>query len=315
MTLLLASSAPKHARGEDKRPVIGFLSSRTPEQAKYLVAAVWEGLSEVGFIEGRNVSIEYRWAEGRMERVPALAADLVARNVAVIIAGGTAPFAKAATSSIPVVFTTSLEPVAYGLVPRLNQPGGNVTGATFYSGTLAGKQIELLREMVPKASYFGLLVKPDSPSAEPQVRTAQQVTHGSGSVVEILQASEEKDFEPAFVALARRPNPALIVSVDPYFDSRADQLVALAQRYSLPAMYYLRGFVESGGLMSYGASITETYRQAGFYAARILKGEKPGDLPVVQPTKFELVINLKTANALGLTIPPTLLARADEVIE
>jgi putative ABC transport system substrate-binding protein len=307
---------PRAARAQPSAmPVIGFLSGRTPEQGRYLVAAVREGLKEAGFVEGRNVAIEYRWAEGQSDRLPALAEELVARNVAVIIAGGTSQQAKAATSVIPVVFTTGLDPVTYGLVASLNRPGGNVTGATFYSGALVGKQIELLREMAPKCSHFGLLVKPDMPSAEPQMRSAADVARATGITIEILRASEEKDFDAAFMTLARRPDPALIVSVDPYFDSRASQLVALAERHAIPTVYYVRGFAEAGGLMSYGASITDTYRQAGLYAGRILKGDKPGELPVQLPTKFELVINLKTAKAIGLEIPPSLLARADEVIE
>ncbi len=314
--LALSGAAALPARAQQgAAPVIGLLSSRTASEGRYLVAAIQDGLKEMGYIEGRNVAIEYRWAEGRTGRLPALAAELVRRPVAVIIAGGTSQAAKAATSSIPIVFTTGLDPVAYGLVANLNQPRGNLTGATFYSGALAAKHIELLRELVPKAATLALLVKQDSPSTAPQVQEAQRAARAIGREIHIVRASDERDLEPAFAALARGPSPALIVAVEPFFDSRPEELVALAARYGVATIYSLREFVRVGGLMSYGASITETYRQAGIYAGRILKGAKPAELPVLLPTKFELVINLKTAKAMGLKVPRVLLLRADEVIE
>jgi ABC-type uncharacterized transport system substrate-binding protein len=296
-------------------PVIGFLSSRTAEQGQYLVVAVRRGLAEVGYVEGQNVTIEYRWADGHIERLPALAADLVRSRVGVIIAGGTPQPAIAATSTIPIVFTTGLDPIPYGLVTSLNRPDRNATGITFYSGALGGKQIELLREMAPSVAMIGLLVKPDSASAGPQTANAREAARGIGQEIQILDAKSEGDFEAAFALLSRRRNPGLVISVDPYFDSRAEQLVGLAARYAIPAIYNLREYAQAGGLMSYGASITDTYRLAGTYAGRILGGAQPSELPVQLPTKFELIVNLKTARALGLDVSPMLLARADEVIE
>ncbi len=296
-------------------PLVGFLSSRTPKQAGYLVAAVREGLRDAGYLEGRNVAIEYRYADGQYDRLPALAADLVRSQVAVIIAGGTPNPALAATKTIPIVFTTGLDPVPYGLVTSLNRPSGNATGATFYSGALGGKQMEILSELAPKTATFALLVKDSSASAAPQMQEAQSAARTMRREFQVLAAGDEREIDQAFATLAKIANAALIISVDPFFDSRPKQLVALAMRYALPTACYLREFVQVGGLMSYGASITDTYRQAGNYAGRILKGEKPGDLPVQRPTKFELVINLNTAKALNLEVSATLLARADEVIE
>jgi putative ABC transport system substrate-binding protein len=296
-------------------PTIGFLSSRTSKQAEYLIAAIHEGLKEIGYIEGQNVAIEYRYAEGQYDRLPALAADLVRRKVAVMVAGGTSSPAIAATQTIPIVFTSGSDPVAIGLVNSLNRPDGNVTGATFYSGALGAKQMELLSELAPKTRTFGLLVNPNIASAASQIRDTQSAASAIGRELHMLNAGTERDIDAAFAALAKLPNPALVVSVDPFFDSRPNQLVELAARYALPTVYYLREFVQAGGLMSYGASIIDTYRQAGIYAGRILKGEKPADLPVLLPTKFELAMNAKTAKALGLTIPPKLLFTADEVIE
>ena len=296
-------------------PVIGFLSSRTPDAAAYVVGPFKQGLKEAGYVEGQNVVIEYRWAEDQNERVPALADDLVRRQVAVIVAGGTSQQAKAATTTIPVVFTTSLDPVRYGLVASLNRPGGNVTGATFYSGALVAKQLELLHDVVPKATVIGLLVNPSSPAAVPQVRAAQDAASTLGQQVHVLDISNEGDLDKAFANLVEMRAGALLVSVDPFFDSHPKQLVALAAHHRIPAVYNLREFVTTGGLMSYGASIADAYRQAGVYVGRILKGEKPAELPVMLPTKFELVINLKTAKALGLDLSASVLARADEVIE
>jgi putative ABC transport system substrate-binding protein len=296
-------------------PVIGFLSSRTATEAEYIVSAFRHGLKQSGYSEGQNVAIQFRFAESQNDRLPALAADLVRQNVAVIVAGGTSGPAKQATATIPIVFTTGVDPVEVGLVTSVNRPGGNITGVTFYSGALGGKQLELLREIAAKSAEIGLLVNPKAPSAGVQTNDALAATRSVGLQFRVLTASTEADLEIAFAALAKQPNAALLVSVDPFFDSRPDILVALAARYRIPAVYNLREFVRAGGLMSYGASITDAYRQAGIYAGRILAGDRVGELPVQFPTKFELVINLKTAKALGLTVPPTLLARADEVIE
>jgi putative ABC transport system substrate-binding protein len=296
-------------------PVIGFLTSRTPKQAEYLVAAIRDGLKEVGYIEGQNVAVEYRYAEGRYDRLPALAADLVDHQVAVIIAGGTSGPAIAATKAIPILFTTGFDPVETGLVSSFNRPGGNVSGATFYSGALGAKQMEILSELAPKTVTFGLLVNPNAANATSQVRDTQSAARTIGHELQVLNAGTEPEIDKAFEAMAKFSNPALLVSVDPFFDSRPEQLIDLAARHALPTAYYIRDFVKAGGLMSYGASIADTYRQVGIYAGRILKGEKPADLPVMRPTKFELAINLKAAEALGLTVPPALLATADEVIE
>ncbi len=296
-------------------PVIGFLSSRTSEQAGYVVAAFRKGLEEAGYVEGKSVTIEFRFADGLNDRLPELAADLVRRQVAVIVAGGTSGPAKQATATIPIVFTTGNDPVEAGLVKRVNQPEGNITGATFFSGALIGKQLELLREIAPNTRHIGLLINPKSPAAELQTKDALTATLAVALQFDVFRASTQSELETPFASLARLPNAALLVGVDPFFDSRPDQFATLAARYRVPTVYNLREFVVAGGLMSYGASITDTYRQAGVYAGRILKGSKPSELPIQFPTRFELVINLKTAKALGLPVPPTLLARADEVIE
>jgi putative tryptophan/tyrosine transport system substrate-binding protein len=307
---------PLAARGQSSAlPVIGFLSSRTAKEAEYLVASFREGLKQAGCSEGVNVAIEYRYAEDRYDRLPSLAQNLVSRQVAVIIAGGTSRPAIAATKTIPIVFTTGYDPVAAGLVKSLNKPEGNITGATFYSGALAAKQMEILIELAPKATTFGLLVNPESTGAPTIVRDAQSGAQAIGRMLRVFNASSEVEIAAAFAALAKIPNSALLVAVDPFFDSRPAKLVGLAARNAIPVVYYLPEFARLGGLISYGASITDTYRQAGNYACRIAEGETPANLPVQLPTKFDLVINVKTAKVLDLKVPPTLLATANEVIE
>jgi putative tryptophan/tyrosine transport system substrate-binding protein len=299
-------------------PVIGFLSSNRADALPQFTAAFREGLSAAGFVDGKNVTIEYHWADAHLERVPALALDLIRRRVNVLFtSGGDVPIlvAKGATATIPIVFTTGSDPVAMGFVASLNQPGGNVTGVTFIASELGPKRVELLHELLPKAAVVGLLLNPNVPNAEPDAADAQTAARGLGLQTHILRASSDQEIDAAFATLVELKTDALLVIPDPSFQSRRDQFARLATRHALPTVYYSREYVAAGGLVSYGASFTGTFRQAGNYVARILRGAKPADLPVVQPTKFELAINLKTAKALGLTVPPTLLARADEVIE
>jgi putative tryptophan/tyrosine transport system substrate-binding protein len=299
-------------------PVIGFLRSTSANASAELVAALRRGLTEAGYIEGKNIAIEYRWAENREERLPTLAADLVRRQCTVIIAGGepAAHAAKAATATIPIVFATGDDPVKVGLVSRLNRPGGNITGISFYnSADLESKQLELLRELVPKAAVIGVLVNPTAAAAQSQESEAQVAARALGLQLFVMNAGSERDFDTAFATLAQQRVEALLIVGNALFTSQRYRLVAVAARYALPTIYPLREFVAAGGLMSYGGSLTDAYRQVGVYAGRILKGEKPADLPVTLPTKFELVINLQTAKGLGIEIPPMLLARADEVIE
>ena len=297
-------------------PVIGYLSGR--EANAELEAAFHRGLKEAGFLETQNVKIEYRWAQGRYDQLPALAADLARRPVDVIVASGgtlSALAAKAATTTIPVVFVTGGDPVKFGLVASLNRPGGNLTGISFLINLLTAKQFELLHEMVPKVELFGFLVNPTNPNTESDTRNARAAADSLGLRLRVLNASSEHDIDSAFTSLVTQLVGGLLVSTDPYFQIRADQVAALAARHAVPTMYSFRENVTAGGLMSYAPSIADVTRQAGVYTGRILKGDKPADLPVMQPTKFELVINLKTAKALGLTVPPSILARADEVIE
>ena len=298
-------------------PVIGFLNSASPDGYAVPVGAFRQGLKDIGYVEGQNVAIEYRWAEGQYDRLPALAADLVRRQVTAIAATSTpaALTAKAATTTIPIVFTTASDPMRLGLVASLSRPGGNVTGATQLNVEVGPKRLELVRELLPAATIIALLVNPTNPVAETLARDLQAAARTIGLQLHILNASTERDIDDAFANLAKLRAGALVVGSDVFFNTRSEQLGALTVRHGVPTIYQYREFAAAGGLMSYGGSITDSYRRAGGYTGRILKGEKPADLPVQQSTKVELIINLKTANALGLTFPLSLLGRADEVIE
>jgi putative tryptophan/tyrosine transport system substrate-binding protein len=298
-------------------PVIGFLNSGSSKGFQFLVAAFRQGLSESGYVEGQNLAIEYRWADGDYEKLPRLVADLVGRHVSAIFAGGPPAVlaAKAATTTIPIVFTSGGNPVELGLVSSLNQPGGNVTGVSFLVNELGAKRLELLRELVPAARSVGFLANPKRPSFQSQVKNAQQGAQALDVKLIVLNASNEAEIETAFAEFSRQRITALLVGTDAFFLTRRDQIVALANRLRIATMYDLREYVVAGGLISYAPSIAEVYRQAGIYVAKVLKGAKPADLPVVQPTKFDLVLNLKTAKALGLTISNQMQLLADEVIE
>jgi putative ABC transport system substrate-binding protein len=314
-----ATAWPLAARAQQRQvPVIGYLNPGPPETFANLVTAFRKGLSETGYIEGRNVAIEYRWAHNQIDRLPELAADLVRRQVAVIVATASATSAlaaKAATATIPIVFSTGVDPVASGLVTSLNRPGGNITGFTGMSVELVGKQLGLLHEAVPGATRVAALVNPATLVVESAVAGVKAAASAAGLEIDVLTASTSREIDAAFAGIAQNRAAALLVVSDALFISRRVQLVTLAVRYMVPVIYAFREDAEAGGLMSYGASITEVHRQVGLYTGRILKGEKPADLPVMQPTKFEFVINLQTARTLGFDIPVTLLARADEVIE
>ena len=311
-----AAAWPLVARAQQPTmPVIGFLGSASAEPSAGFLAMFRSGLEETGYVEGQNVTIEYRWAENQYDRLPGLAADLVRRRVSVIVASGgpvTPTAAKAATSTIPIVFTATSDPVKLGLVASLSRPDGNVTGTSAFTVELDAKRMEVLREMVPAARVIGAFVNPTRTDADAQSRAVEDAARALSWEVRILNAESEADIDAAFASVLEQNISALVVGADPFFNNK---IVRLAERHALPAIYMNREFVTVGGLASYGTNIGIGYRQAGIYAGQILKGARPADLPVVQPTKYELIINLKTAQALGLDIPPTLLARADEVIE
>jgi putative ABC transport system substrate-binding protein len=312
-----AATRPHAARAQQSAiPVIGFLSSYATNP--HFIEAFRRGLGERGYVEGQNVAIEYRWVkEGRYDRLSTAAAELLDRRVAVIFAGPipAALAAKAATATVPIVFAIGSDPVQSGLVGSLNRPGGNITGVGFLAVALGSKRLELLRNLAPKITTVALLVNPNNPNAEPQTKDTQLAAAALGLRLDVLKANSQDDLDLAFTTLVRHRAEALVVSADPFFINERARLVALATRHAVPTIYIVREFVTAGGLMSYGSNFADAHRQAGIYTARILKGEKPSDLPVVQSSKFELVINLKTATALGLTVPATLLALADEVIE
>jgi putative tryptophan/tyrosine transport system substrate-binding protein len=320
--IMLSGSAtvawPAHAQ-QPAMPVIGFLSARSPYESSAVVGAFRQGLDETGYFESKNIIIEYRWAEGRYDRLPALAAELASRQVSVIVAVGgpnAAQAAKTATATIPIVFVSGSDPVQEGLVASINKPGGNATGVNPLLPAMEGKRLGLLREMIPNAALIAVLLNPASQdNFNRQLNDIQTAASGVGQQLLVLRASNEVDIEAVFAIAADRRASGLLVTADPFMLSRRERLVALAAKNAIPAIYELREYTSSGGLMSYGISLTNAYQQAGAYVGRIIKGEKPGELPVLQPTKFELVINRKTAKALGLTIPPGLLSIADEVIE
>jgi putative tryptophan/tyrosine transport system substrate-binding protein len=313
-----AAAWPLVARAQQSAvPVIGVLGSASPESFEDRLLVIRQGLRDTGYVEGRNVALEFRWAYDQYDRLPGLAADLVRSHVAVIVAMGNrqpALAAKSATTTIPIVFTIGADPQQFGLVSSLNRPGGNITGVTALDGALIAKRLQLLHELIPNAKVFGLMINPDN-NPETVLKGVQDAVQSFGGKVEFARARTKNDFNATFASLAQKRVQALSVLPDTLFAAGSEQLIVLAARHVIPTIYFAKTFVEAGGLMTYGADSVALDRQAGVYAGRILKGERPGDLPVVQPTKFEFVINLKTAKALGLTVPPTLLAIADEVIE
>jgi len=315
-----AAAWPLAARAQQpEMPVLGVLSAEWPDLFTERLRAFRDGLKEAGYVEGRNLAIEYRWAEGQNDRLPALAADLVRRQVTVIVAAGTTPGAlalKAATSTIPVVFYIGADPIEVGLVTSLSRPGGNLTGVVTLNVEVAAKRLELLHELVPSATVVALLVNPTNPALAATItRDLQTAAQTLRLELHILHASSEREIDTAFATLVRLRAGALVIGADALFNSRSDQLAALTLRHSVPAIYQYREFVSAGGLLSYGSTVADTYRPLGVYTGRILKGERPADLPVQQATRVELIINMKTAKALGLTLPLPLLGRADEVIE
>ena len=314
-----ASAWPLAARAQPKAmPVIGFLSSNSQDQAQRVVARFHQGLGDTGYVVGRTIAIEYRWADGRYDRLPALAADLIGRKVDLTVAGGgpsTALAAKSASATVPIVFVNGSDPVADGLVPSLAHPGGNITGVSFLAAELTAKRLDLLSELVPQAKTIALLVNPGNPNAERVTGDIREAARLKRVQLEIVKGASEGEIDAAFAALVQRHAGALLIGPDPVMSLRTNQIVALAARHGIPTMYFERSYATAGGLISYGPSIAAAYRQAGAYVGRILKGEKPADLPVVQSTTFELVVNLRTARTLGLTVPPSILTGADEVIE
>lgn len=314
-----AATWPVVARAQQPAmPVIGFLNGASPAELGPRVDAFRDGLAEMGYVEGRSVAIEYRWGLGQYERLPEMAIDLVRHRVAAIAATGGVPSvraAKAATFEIPIVFTMGADPVAFGLVASLNRPGGNVTGITLISGEIVSKRIAVLRDLLPSAKVLGVLMNSTTPSSEAESVAAERTAHTLGWQVKVLRVGKELDFDTAFQPLVGERVDALLVTTDPIFESQRHRIVALAAQHAVPTIYALREYAVAGGLMSYGASINDVYRQAGSYVGRVLKGEKPSDLPVIQTSKFELLINLKTAKTLGIAVPAAVLALADEVIE
>jgi putative ABC transport system substrate-binding protein len=316
--IVVSTAMPLAARAQQSSmPVVGFLGSRKAEDSANLVAAFRGGLGETGFVEGRNVAIEFRWAEERYERLPTQSADLVVRKVSVIVAPAIAAAlaAKAATTEIPIVFLTGADPVQFGLVRSFSRPESNVTGIAILTNTLAPKQLELLHEVAPSARYVAFLVNPKNPIAESDTRDLKSAAKAIGQEILVFNTSTEGDIDSAFTALMDQHAGAVLVQSDPLLNSKPNKIVALAARHAIPAIYQFRNFVAAGGLMSYGTVLTDAYRQTGIYAGKILKGTKPGDLPVQQSVKVELAVNLKTAKALGITFPEAILQRADEVIE
>ena len=317
ITLLGAAAAWPFAALAQQQATIGFVSSRAPGESAGHVAAFRQGLAEAGFIEGQNLAIAFRWAEGRYDRLPALAAELVNLRVAVVFAAGGPPSALAAkevTSTIPVVFSAVSDPVRLGLVPSLNRPGGNITGMSFLNSELVTKMVQLLKEALPSAAVIGFLVNPSGPSAELFAKEAPAAARALGIQISVLNASTERDLDEVFATLSKL-DAGLVIPAEPFFDTLRERIVSLAAQHAVPMIANLREYVVAGGLMSYGPSLSDLYRRAGIYVGRILKGEKPGDLPVMQPAKFDLVINSKTAKTLGLKLPDKVLALADEVIE
>ena len=321
ITLVSGAAAiwPLAARAQHPAmPVVGFLSGASPGGFAPFVSAFLQGLKDAGYVEGTNVTVDQRWAEGQIDRLPALAAELVHRQVAAVVAsGGDAPAlaVKAATTTIPIIFITGGDPVRAGLIASLNRPGGNVTGVSFIASALIPKRLELLHELVPKATAIGALVNPHYPDADLQRRGLREATAAIGLQLHIVEAGTQSDIEAAFASLAQQEIKTLLVVNDPFFNSLHDQIIALAARHDMAASYSGREYTDAGGLMSYGPSLADVFRQAGRYTGKVLSGTKTTDLPVIQPTKFELVINLKTAKSLGLTVPQNLLVSADEVIE
>jgi putative tryptophan/tyrosine transport system substrate-binding protein len=320
--MLLGGAAvawPLAARAQQPAmPVIGYLSARSRDDTSHLIAAFQHGLAESGFVEGRNVSFEYHFAIGQYDRLPAMATELVRRPVAVIVATGGEPSvqaAKAATSTIPIVFATGVDPVKQGLVASFNRPVGNITGIVLFANQLEPKRLGLLRDLAPQASTVGILLNPSFAASERQLLDIQEAARHLNLAIHVLRANTDREIDAAFETITQQRIPVLAVAGSPFFDTRRDKLVALTARNAVPTMFQFREFVEAGGLMSYGADISEAYRQVGVYTGRVLKGASPGDLPIIQATKFEFVINLKTARALGIKISDNLLSLADEVIE